>query len=238
MRRAVLPGSGAAGDGAPMPVNLLRAFELGRQLRGRRIRAGSDDARRLRRVPRRRPDRPAMHSHIAGVTAAARGRDRRFAIKLHQRAWALRRGVPVIELDLRPAGRPQRALQPRASSAAEPVEYAAELLRRDARRHQRRRRDRPAAARAGSSTRAEVAAPRAVGRHRHGGRADRGGDRSLGRRATRTSRRSAASPIPSRRRVAARPLRDAAAGRCWHAAAMIIGFDRRLAATSSARGSS
>ena len=42
------------------------------------------------------PDRPAMHSHIAGVTSAARGRDLGFALKLHQRAWALRCGVPVI----------------------------------------------------------------------------------------------------------------------------------------------
>jgi predicted GNAT superfamily acetyltransferase len=42
------------------------------------------------------PDRPAMHSHIAGVPAAARGRDLGFALKLHQRAWALRCGVPVV----------------------------------------------------------------------------------------------------------------------------------------------
>ncbi|MFC4852312.1 GNAT family N-acetyltransferase [Actinophytocola glycyrrhizae] len=38
-----------------------------------------------------------MHSHIAGVSAAAAGRHVGHALKLHQRAWALRRGVTAIE---------------------------------------------------------------------------------------------------------------------------------------------
>jgi predicted GNAT superfamily acetyltransferase len=38
----------------------------------------------------------AMHSHIAGVDASMAGRSVGFALKLHQRAWALRRGVGVI----------------------------------------------------------------------------------------------------------------------------------------------
>lgn len=37
-----------------------------------------------------------MHSHIAGVDAAMAGRSVGFALKLHQRAWALRRGVGTI----------------------------------------------------------------------------------------------------------------------------------------------
>ena len=37
-----------------------------------------------------------MHSHIAGVDPAMAGRSVGFALKLHQRAWALRRGVGVI----------------------------------------------------------------------------------------------------------------------------------------------
>jgi predicted GNAT superfamily acetyltransferase len=37
-----------------------------------------------------------MHSHIAGVAPAAAGRKVGFALKLHQRAWALRRGVAVV----------------------------------------------------------------------------------------------------------------------------------------------
>ena len=38
----------------------------------------------------------ALHSHIAGVSTAVRGRAVGFALKQHQRAWALRRGVAVI----------------------------------------------------------------------------------------------------------------------------------------------
>ena len=37
-----------------------------------------------------------MHSHIAGVDRTMAGRSVGFALKLHQRAWALRRGVGVI----------------------------------------------------------------------------------------------------------------------------------------------
>ncbi|MFE7568531.1 hypothetical protein ACFU76_16475 [Streptomyces sp. NPDC057539] len=42
------------------------------------------------------PGRPGMHSHIAGVHAAARGRDVGFALKLDQRAHALDNGVDRI----------------------------------------------------------------------------------------------------------------------------------------------
>lgn len=37
-----------------------------------------------------------MHSHIAGVSGAALGRSTGFALKLHQRAWAMQRGVSAI----------------------------------------------------------------------------------------------------------------------------------------------
>ena len=39
---------------------------------------------------------PGLHSHIAGVATAGHGRGIGFALKLHQRAWALSRDVPVI----------------------------------------------------------------------------------------------------------------------------------------------
>jgi predicted GNAT superfamily acetyltransferase len=42
------------------------------------------------------PPGDEMHSHIAGVSAAALGRDVGFAMKLHQRAWAMQRGVARI----------------------------------------------------------------------------------------------------------------------------------------------
>ncbi|AGL16835.1 GNAT family N-acetyltransferase [Actinoplanes sp. N902-109] len=42
------------------------------------------------------PDRQELHSHIAGVSAAARGRHVGRALKLHQRDWALQQGVTTI----------------------------------------------------------------------------------------------------------------------------------------------
>jgi predicted GNAT superfamily acetyltransferase len=43
------------------------------------------------------PSSTTMHSHVAGVSSAAMGRSVGFALKLHQRAWALSRGVSAIE---------------------------------------------------------------------------------------------------------------------------------------------
>ena len=42
------------------------------------------------------PAGAAMHSHIAGVAPVALGRNVGFALKLHQRAWAMRHGVSHI----------------------------------------------------------------------------------------------------------------------------------------------
>ncbi|MBX6354663.1 MAG: GNAT family N-acetyltransferase [Micromonosporaceae bacterium] len=42
------------------------------------------------------PAQAAMHSHVAAVLPGVRNRDVGFAIKLHQRAWALRRGVARV----------------------------------------------------------------------------------------------------------------------------------------------
>jgi predicted GNAT superfamily acetyltransferase len=42
------------------------------------------------------PADAAMHSHIAAVAASQRGHNVGFAVKQHQRAWALRRGVRQI----------------------------------------------------------------------------------------------------------------------------------------------
>ncbi len=42
------------------------------------------------------PSEDALHSHIAGVSREAMGRHVGFALKLHQRAWALLRGVSEI----------------------------------------------------------------------------------------------------------------------------------------------
>ncbi|MGW2939110.1 GNAT family N-acetyltransferase [Streptomyces sp. NPDC001156] len=37
-----------------------------------------------------------LHSHISGVRAGAQGRSIGFALKLHQRAWAIRRGIECV----------------------------------------------------------------------------------------------------------------------------------------------
>jgi predicted GNAT superfamily acetyltransferase len=42
------------------------------------------------------PPDPALHSHITGVTPQGQHHGIGFALKVHQRAWALARGVPVI----------------------------------------------------------------------------------------------------------------------------------------------
>lgn len=42
------------------------------------------------------PVKGGLHSHIAGVARAGRGRGIGYALKLHQRAWALRQGVTHI----------------------------------------------------------------------------------------------------------------------------------------------
>jgi predicted GNAT superfamily acetyltransferase len=42
------------------------------------------------------PPDPALHSHITGVAPEAQHRGIGFALKVHQRAWALARGVPVV----------------------------------------------------------------------------------------------------------------------------------------------
>jgi len=42
------------------------------------------------------PERRALHSHIAGVSARMRGRNVGFALKVHQRSWALEHGLDEI----------------------------------------------------------------------------------------------------------------------------------------------
>ncbi|NYE36120.1 putative GNAT superfamily acetyltransferase [Nocardioides cavernae] len=42
------------------------------------------------------PEEDSLHSHIAGVAPGAAGRNVGFALKLHQRAWAIARGVHEV----------------------------------------------------------------------------------------------------------------------------------------------
>jgi predicted GNAT superfamily acetyltransferase len=70
------------------------------------------------------PAEEAVHSHIAGVSGAARGRSIGFALKLHQRAWSMRRGVSAITWTYDPLVR-RNAYFNLVKLAARPEEYLA-----------------------------------------------------------------------------------------------------------------
>jgi predicted GNAT superfamily acetyltransferase len=64
----------------------------------------------------------ALHSHIAGVSGAARGRSVGFALKVHQRAWAMLHGVFAISWTFDPLVR-RNAYFNVAKLAGRPTEY-------------------------------------------------------------------------------------------------------------------
>ena len=78
----------------PMTVELLRAFTKA----GNYVGGAFDDGRLVGACVGffHAPAEDALHSHIAGVEPGLNGRHVGFALKLHQRAWALRRGVSEI----------------------------------------------------------------------------------------------------------------------------------------------
>ena len=65
-----------------------------------------------------------LHSHVAGVAAGMRGRNVGFALKLHQREWALRRGITEITWTFDPLVR-RNAYFNLAKLGALPVTYLA-----------------------------------------------------------------------------------------------------------------
>lgn len=68
------------------------------------------------------PANEALHSHIAGVSGAARGRSVGFALKAHQRAWSMLRGVSAIYWTFDPLVR-RNAYFNFVKLAARPEEY-------------------------------------------------------------------------------------------------------------------
>ncbi|MEV6287684.1 GNAT family N-acetyltransferase [Kribbella sp. NPDC051770] len=68
------------------------------------------------------PAEVSMHSHVAGVSTTARGRNIGFALKLHQRAWALERGITAISWTFDPLIR-RNAYFNLVKLAAHPAEY-------------------------------------------------------------------------------------------------------------------
>lgn len=82
-------------DNPPLTLELLRAFtKAGNYVCG----AFHSDGRLVGACVGffHAPGDDAMHSHIAGVESSTTGRHVGFALKVHQRAWALRRGVSYI----------------------------------------------------------------------------------------------------------------------------------------------
>lgn len=70
------------------------------------------------------PAQEALHSHVAGVSPRARGRSVGFALKVHQRAWAIMQGVTEISWTFDPlVGR--NAYFNLVKLGARPVEYLA-----------------------------------------------------------------------------------------------------------------
>jgi predicted GNAT superfamily acetyltransferase len=68
------------------------------------------------------PARAELHSHIAGVGPAGLGRSVGFALKVHQRAWCLRRGIRLIAWTYDPLIR-RNGYFNLAKLGARPVEY-------------------------------------------------------------------------------------------------------------------
>ncbi|MEV1022592.1 GNAT family N-acetyltransferase [Streptomyces sp. NPDC050264] len=70
------------------------------------------------------PAHEALHSHIAGVAARMRGRSVGYALKVHQRAWSLQRGVASVSWTFDPLVR-RNAYFNLGKLAASPLEYLA-----------------------------------------------------------------------------------------------------------------
>jgi len=82
----------------PMTVELLRAFSKAGNYVGGAFDKTSEGVRMVGACVGffHAPAEDALHSHIAGVEPGLNGRHVGFALKLQQRAWALRRGVSEI----------------------------------------------------------------------------------------------------------------------------------------------
>jgi predicted GNAT superfamily acetyltransferase len=81
-------------ENPPMTLELLRAFTKA----GNYVGGAFEDGRLVGACVGffHAPNEDTLHSHIAGVSRSAGGRSIGFALKLHQRAWALTHGVAEI----------------------------------------------------------------------------------------------------------------------------------------------
>jgi predicted GNAT superfamily acetyltransferase len=107
-------------DSPPLPIELLRA--LGKA--GNYVGGAYDGDRIVGACVGffHAPSEDALHSHIAGVHGDVAGRHVGFALKLHQRAWAMLRGVSAIAWTFDPLVS-RNAYFNLVKLAARPVEY-------------------------------------------------------------------------------------------------------------------
>lgn len=109
-------------ENPPVPPELLRAMsKAGNYIAGAFI---DDDLIGVAVAFHADPDRHALHSHIAGISPAHAGRSVGFALKQHQRAWALSRGIDTIEWTFDPLVA-RNAYFNLSKLGAEPAEYLA-----------------------------------------------------------------------------------------------------------------
>ncbi|MBD3940534.1 GNAT family N-acetyltransferase [Microbacterium sp. NEAU-LLC] len=113
---------GRSADNPPVPPELLRAFAKS----GNYISGAFDGSELVGAAVafHSTPDRHSLHSHIAGVAASHVGRAVGFAIKLHQRGWALARGIEAVEWTFDPLVA-RNAYFNIAKLRARPTEYLA-----------------------------------------------------------------------------------------------------------------
>lgn len=103
----------------PVTIELLRAFTKA----GNYIGGAYDGGVLLgASVAFSAAERTVLHSHIAGVSGASRGRSVGFALKLHQRAWAIAHEFSEIAWTFDPLVS-RNAYFNMVKLAAEPVEY-------------------------------------------------------------------------------------------------------------------
>jgi predicted GNAT superfamily acetyltransferase len=109
-------------ENPPVPPELLRAMsKAGNYIAGAFI---EDELIGVAIAFHADPDRHALHSHIAGISSAHAGRSVGFALKQHQRAWALSRGIDTIEWTFDPLVA-RNAYFNLTKLGAEPEEYLA-----------------------------------------------------------------------------------------------------------------
>lgn len=109
-------------ENPPVPPELLRAMsKAGNYIAGAFV---EDELIGVAIAFHADPDRHALHSHIAGISPAHAGRSVGFALKLHQRAWALSRGIDTIEWTFDPLVA-RNAYFNLSKLGAEPAEYLA-----------------------------------------------------------------------------------------------------------------